>query len=218
MSINSKRIAKNTAYLYVRMLLLMVVNLYTSRVVLHVLGVEDYGVYNAVGGFISMFSMISSALSSAISRYITFSLGENNSEKLRHIFSTSMVIQVFLSCVLIFISETAGLWFLANKMTIPEGREIAVHFVFQFSIATFVINLLSIPYNAVLIAHEKMAAFAYIGIYEGLSSLGVALILQCLPIDSLIVYSFLMGLVARSGRGGCRSCEVNLYNLWQETF
>lgn len=195
-SVNNKRIAKNTAYLYIRMLILMVVNLYTSRVVLEALGIEDYGVYNAVGGFISMFSMISAALSTAISRYITFTLGENKPEKLRHIFSTGVIIQIFLSIILVLISETIGLWFLSNKMTIPEGREIAAQFVFQFSIATFVINLLSVPYNAVLIAHEKMSAFAYIGIFEGFATLAVALILKIIPVDSLIIYSFLMCLVA----------------------
>ena len=194
--VDNKRIAKNTAYLYVRMLILMAINLYTSRVVLKTLGIEDYGVYNAVGGFISMFSMISSALSTSISRYITFTLGENKPEKLKQIFSTGVIIQIFLSIILVLISETIGLWFLSNKMTIPVGREIASHFVFQFSIATFVINLLSVPYNAVLIAHEKMSAFAYIGIFEGVATLVVALILQFSPIDSLIVYSFLMCLVA----------------------
>ena len=194
--VNNNRIVKNTAYLYIRMLILMIVNLYTSRVVLKALGIEDYGVYNAVGGFISMFSMISAALSTAISRYITFTLGENNPEKLRLIFSTGVIIQLFLSIVLVLVSETVGVWFLANKMTIPVGRELAAHFVFQFSVATFVINLLSVPYNAVLIAHERMSAFAYIGIFEGFSALLVALVLQFSPFDSLIIYSLLMCLVA----------------------
>ena len=200
-SVNNKRIAKNTAYLYIRMLILMVVNLYTSRIVLKSLGIEDYGVYNAVGGFISMFSMVSAALSTAISRYITFTLGEKKTEKLKNIFSTGVIIQIFLSIILVLLSETVGLWFLSNKMTIPCGREIAAHFVYQFSIATFVINLLSVPYNAVLIAHEKMSAFAYIGIFEGFATLAVALALYISPIDSLIMYSFLMCLVALIVRG-----------------
>ena len=195
-SINGSRLARNTTYLYIRMLLLMAVNLYTSRVVLHSLGVEDYGVYNAVGGFISMFSMVSTALSTAISRYITYTLGENNIEKLKCIFSTSVVIQIFLSAILILIFETVGIWFLSNKMTIPEGREIATHFVFHFSVITFVINLLSVPYNAILIAHEKMSAFAYIGIFEGLATLGVALFLNYVPLDPLILYAILMCLVS----------------------
>lgn len=195
-SINNRRIIKNTAYLYVRMLLLMVVNLYTSRVVLHALGVQDYGVYNAVGGFISMFSMVSAALSTAISRYITFTLGENNSEKLRRIFSTSVILMMLLSLALIILSETLGIWFLNNKMTIPDSRMMAAHFVFQFSLVTFVINLLSVPYTAVLIAHERMSAFAYIGIIEGLAALGVALVLNYSSVDTLILYAFLMCLVS----------------------
>lgn len=195
-SINRKKIAKNTFYLYLRMLLLMVVNLYTSRVVLHTLGVEDYGVYNAVGGFISMFSLISAALSTAISRYITFTLGEDNGEKLRKIFSTSVIILLFLSFILVALSETAGLWFMINKMTIPVEREFAAHFVYQFSVLTFLVNLLSVPYNAVLIAHERMAVFAYIGIFEGLAALGVALVLQFSSLDSLMLYALLMCLIS----------------------
>ena len=195
-SINGNRLAKNTAYLYIRMLLLMAVNLYTSRVVLHSLGVEDYGVYNAVGGFISMFSMVSTALSTSISRYITYTLGENNLEKLKCIFSTGVIIQIFLSIILILIFETVGFWFLSNKMTIPEGRENAAYFVFHFSVITFVINLLSVPYNAVLIAHERMSAFAYIGIFEGFATLGAALLLNCLSLDSLILYALLMCIVS----------------------
>lgn len=195
-SISGNRLARNTAYLYIRMLLLMAVNLYTSRVVLHSLGVEDYGVYNAVGGFISMFSMVSSAMSTAISRYITYTLGENNIDKLKTIFSTSVIIQIFLSIILIIIFETVGVWFLSNKMTIPEGREFATHVVFHLSVITFVINLLSVPYNAVLIAHEKMSAFAYIGIFEGFATLGVALLLKQAPGDALITYALLMCLVS----------------------
>lgn len=195
-SINNKRIIKNTAYLYVRMLLLMVVNLYTSRVVLHALGVQDYGVYNAVAGFISMFSMVSAALSTAISRYITFTLAENNPEKLRRIFSTSVILMLLLSLSLIIISETIGIWFLNNKMTIPDSRMMAAHFVFQFSLVTFVINLLSVPYTAVLIAHERMSAFAYIGIVEGVAALGVAIVLTCSSVDTLILYAFLMCIVS----------------------
>ena len=121
-SVNNRRIAKNTAYLYIRMLLLMAINLYTSRVILHALGVEDYGVYNAVGGFISMCSMVSAALSTAISRYITFTLGENDPEKLRRVFSTGVVIMLFLSLFLVIISETFGIWFLENKMTNSRRR------------------------------------------------------------------------------------------------
>lgn len=182
------------------MLFLMFINLYTSRVVLKYLGVEDYGVYNAVGGFITMFSMVSSALSTAISRYLTFTIGENNNEKLKRVFSTSIIIQLFLCVVLILLVETLGVWFLNYKMTIPEGRFFAANIVLQFSLLTFVINLLSIPYNAVLIAHERMNAFAFIGIYEGIAMLAIAFLLKVSPFDSLIYYALLMFLLAFSTR------------------
>lgn len=182
------------------MLFLMFINLYTSRIVLKNLGVEDYGIYNAVGGFITMFSMISSALSTAISRYLTYTIGENNHEKLKRVFSTSIIIQLVLCIILILLIESLGVWFLNSKMTIPEARLFAANFVLQFSLITFVINLLSIPYNAVLIAHERMNAFAYIGIYEGIVTLAIAFLLKVSPLDSLIYYSFLMFLLAFSTR------------------
>lgn len=187
-------------FLYIRMVFLMIINLYTSRVVLQCLGVEEYGVYNAVGGFISMFSMISAALSTAISRFLTYTIGEGNISKLKKVFSTSVIIQILLCVILVLLMETVGVWFLNTKMTIPEGRYIAANWVFQFSLITFTVNLLSVPYNAVLIAHEKMNAFAYIGIYEGLAALGIAFFLKCSPIDTLIFYAFLMCSVALSTR------------------
>lgn len=199
-SANNKRIAKNTFMLYVRMLFLMIVSLYTSRVVLHSLGVNDYGIYNAVGGFIAMFSMISNSLSAAISRFITFVLGEGNEKKLRDVFCTSMVIQIFISLTIVILVEVLGVWFLNTKMTIPPDRYVAANWVLQLSMLTFVINLLSVPYNACIVAHEKMSAFAYIGIFEGLTNLGIALLLSSSPIDRLIYYSALMCAAAISVR------------------
>lgn len=195
-AIDNRRIAKNTIMLYIRMLFLMAINLYTSRIVLHELGVEDYGIYNAVGGFVAMFSMISTSLSGAISRYITFSLAKDSKERLIIVFSSSVIIQLILCFVLVFLSETIAVWFLNNKMVIPEKRIIAANWVFQFSVLTFIINLLSVPYNALLIAHEKMSAFAYIGIFEGLANLSIAYFIGFSPIDSLVFYSFLMALVS----------------------
>lgn len=199
-SANNKRIAKNTIFLYIRMIFLLLINLYTSRVVLQCLGVEDYGVYSAVGGFVSMFSLISAALSTAISRYLTYTIGEADIAKLKRVFSTSLIIQLVLCLVLVLLMETVGVWFLNTKMTIPEGRYIAANWVLQFSIITFSINLFSVPYNAVLIAHERMNAFAYIGIYEGIVTLGIAFLLKCSPMDTLILYALLMCCVALSTR------------------
>ena len=163
-SANNKRIAKNTILLYIRMLFLMLVSLYTSRIVLKVLGVEDFGIYNVVGGLVSMFSILSGSLSASISRFITYELGLGNQDKLKKIFSSAVTIQLILSGIIIIVAETIGLWFLNTKMTIPDDRIVATNWVFQFSIVTFAINLISVPYNAAIIAHEKMSAFAYISI------------------------------------------------------
>lgn len=193
---NNKRIAKNTLLLYFRMLLTMVVSLYTSRVVLQALGVEDYGIYNVVGGVVAMFSMLSGSLSAAISRFITFELGRNNLDNLKKVFSSAVTIQIALSLIIVLLAETIGLWFLNNKMIIPNERMIAANWVYQFSILTFAVNLISIPYNATIIAHEKMSAFAYISILEVIGKLVVAFTIVISPVDKLIYYGFLLMLIA----------------------
>lgn len=156
---NNKRIAKNTLLLYFRMLFLMLVTLYTSRVVLSVLGVSDYGIYNVVGGIVAMFSVLSNSLTSAISRFITYELGHENTERLKKVFSTAVSVQLALSGIVVLIAECIGVWFLNNQMQIPSDRLVAANWVFQFSIATFVINLISVPYNATIVAHEKNVSF-----------------------------------------------------------
>lgn len=193
---NNKRIAKNTLFLYFRMLLTMAVSLYTSRVILQTLGVEDYGIYNVVGGVVAMFSVLSGSLSAAISRFITFELGRNDVEKLKRVFSSAVTIQIGLSLIIILLAETIGLWFLNNKMVIPDNRLIAANWVYQFSILTFAINLISVPYNAAIIAHEKMSAFAYISILEVIGKLIVAFTIIIAPIDRLIYYGSLIMLIA----------------------
>lgn len=197
---NNKRIAKNTLLLYFRMLLLMVVSLYTSRVVLNALGVEDFGIYNVVGGVVAMFTVISGSLSSAISRFITFELGKGDGEGLKNTFSAAVTIQLFLSLVIVVLIESVGVWFLNSKMTIPGDRLAAANWVLQFSIVTFVINLVSVPYNATIIAHERMSAFAYISIFEAVGKLTVAFLIMVSPIDRLVFYAVLMCAVAVSVR------------------
>lgn len=199
-STNNKRIAKNTLVLYVRMLFLMVVSLYTSRVVLNALGVEDYGIYNVVGGFVATFSVLTGSLSAAISRFLTFELGKGESQKINTIFSTSVIIQIGLSAIILVVAETIGLWFLNYKMVISEDRLVAANWCFQLSVITFVINLISIPYNAAIIAHEKMSAFAYISIFEGLSKLIIAWLILLNPVDRLVFYAILMAIVALAVR------------------
>lgn len=191
---NTKRIAKNTLMLYVRMLFGMLVSLYTSRVVLQALGVEDYGIYNVVGGVVAMFSMISNSLSSSVSRFLTFELGKGNLEGLKRVFSTSLSIHVALVLVIVLLSETLGLWFLNTHMTIPENRLYAANWVFQASVLTFVINLLSVPFSASIVSHERMSAFAYIGILDIMLRLLIVLFIAYSGwnFDRLIIYSLLL--------------------------
>lgn len=193
---NNKRIAKNTLLLYFRMLFMMVVSLYTSRVVLNALGVEDFGIYNVVGGVVAMFSMLSGSLSAAITRFITYELGTGNKEKLKKIFSSAVTIQLGLALLVILLAEAIGVWFLNAKMNIPADRMIAANWVFQFSIVTFAVNLISVPYNASIIAHERMSAFAYISILEASGKLAIAFLIMVSPIDRLIFYAILMCAVA----------------------
>ena len=211
------------------MLFLMIVNLYTSRVILQALGVEDYGVYNAIAGFIAMFSMVSSAIAGAISRFITFVLGQGDRDKLKKVFSTAIIIQLTLAAIVVVLVEIVGVWFLNTHMTIPDGREVAANWVLQFALVTFVLNLWSTPYNAALIAHEKMAAFAYIGIFEGVANLIIAFMVMCSPFDRLIVYGALICLIALITRmiynGYCKKhfdeCIFNWtfdYKLFREMF
>ena len=195
-SVNNKRIAKNTLLLYVRMLFLMVVNLYTSRVVLNALGVEDFGIYNVVGGVVAMFSMLSGSLSAAITRFITYELGTGNRDNLKRIFSSAVTIQIGLAVLIILLAEAIGVWFLNVKMNIPDARIMAANWVFQFSILTFAINLISVPYNATIIAHERMSAFAYISILEAIGKLAIAFLIVVSPMDKLIFYAILMCAVA----------------------
>lgn len=178
------------------MLLIMGVTLYTSRVVLNALGAEDYGIYMVVGGVVAMFTMISGALGSAISRFITVELGKENQDRLNVIFSTSIIIQIILAVVITLLSETFGMWFLLNKLVIPTDRLSAALWVFQFSLITLFINLISIPYNAAIIAHERMSAFAYISIIQAVGLLVIAYIISIAPTDKLVLYAVLMTSVA----------------------
>ncbi len=195
-SSNNKRIAKNTMLLYVRMMFLMFISLYTSRVVLKALGVDDYGIYNVVGGVVAMFSILSGSLSGAISRFFTFELGTGNVEKLKRVFSSSITIQLGLAFFFIILAETVGLWFLNYKMQIPLARLEAANWCLQFSIITFAINLWSVPYNAAIIAHERMSAFAYISIFEGVGKLVIALCIAYNPFDRLVFYALLIALLS----------------------
>lgn len=192
---NNKRIAKNTLLLYFRLLITMSVGLYTSRVVLNVLGVNDYGVYNVVGGVVAMLSLFTGSLSAAISRFFAFALGKKDESKLNSVFSTSVSIQLTMAIAIIIIAEVLGFFFL-DRLNIPIERFDAARWVFHFAVLSFAINLISVPYNAAIIAHEKMSAFAYISILEAVLRLLIAFSLSISPYDKLITYAILFALVA----------------------
>lgn len=192
----TKRIAKNTLVLYARMLFMMVISLYTSRVILNALGVEDYGIYSVVGGFVTMFTILSGSLSAAISRFITYELGTGNKERLNLIFSSSVTIQVAMAVVVALVSEIIGLWFLNYKMVIPEGRLVAANWCFQFSVISFVLKLISVPYNATIVAYEKMSAFAYISILEAIGKLIISWLIVYNPFDRLIFFAAMIALLS----------------------
>ncbi len=191
----NKRIAKNTMYLYLRMILLLIVGLFTSRVTLVALGVSDYGIYNVVGGIVSMFIFINYAMINSTQRYITYELGHGNQKRLSLIFSTSINIHAIISFIIIVLSETVGLWFFFNKMNIPLERINAAFWVFQFSIISCFVNIMSVPYNALIIAHEKMSAFAYISLLDAVMKLGIVILLSVYGGDRLILYGGLVLLV-----------------------
>lgn len=188
---SNKRIVKNTLMLYIRMILIMFITLYTSRVVLEVLGIEDYGIYNIVGGLVVTFSLLTNSLSSVGARYITFHLGSGDFDKLKSVYSNTVNIQIYLSLVIIVVAESLGLWFLNSKLNIPENRMYAANWVYQFSVLTFVARLLTVPYNSMIIAHERMSIYAYISIVEVLMQLGIVYLLLFVKTDSLILYSSL---------------------------
>lgn len=190
---NNKRIAKNTLYLYLRTLLVMGISLYTSRVILDILGVEDYGIYNVVGGFVSMFSVLSATMTTASQRFIAYELGTERPD-VKRVFSTAVSIHILLAIAIFLLLESFGIWFLNCKMNIAQERLFAANWVFQCSVITFCVNLISIPYNAAIVAYEKMSAFAYISMFEVVCKLACVYSLFIIPSDSLIVYAvFMMG-------------------------
>lgn len=189
---NNKKIAKNTILLYIRMLLTMVITLYTSRIVLNTIGIQDYGIYNVVGGIVAMFGFLNGAMSTSTQRYITFELGKNDFEKLSKVFNTSVTIHALLSLILFILAETIGFWFLLNKMSIPIERMDAAIWVYQGAILSTIVLIMSVPYNACIIAHERMKTFAYISILEVSLKLLIVYLLCAWNFDKLKLYAILM--------------------------
>lgn len=189
---NNKRIAKNTLALYFRMILTMIVSLFTVRIVLNTLGVVDYGIFNVVAGIVSMFSFLSGTMASASQRFFSFEIGKNNPKKLKGTFSAMVIIYAAIGLVIILGTETIGLWFLNYKMVIPPDRLIAARWVYHFSILSFVMSIITIPYQAVIIARERMKAYAYISIIEVLLKLLIVYLLLIFSFDKLKLYALLM--------------------------
>lgn len=192
---DNKRIAKNTLFLYIRMFVTMFVTFYATRVVLSVLGVSDFGLYNAVGGIVSMFSMFGTTLTGGTQRFMNVAMGENDDLKLKRTFSISLGLILVIIIFLIILAETVGLWFLKTQMTIPEGREVAAFWVYQFSVAGLLFSLFQVPFTSCLIAHEEMNMYAYMSIYDAVMKLLIIYLIQWISYDSLILYSFFILLV-----------------------
>jgi len=190
--IDSKRIAKNTGFLYIRMLLIMAVTLYTSRVILNALGADDYGLYNLVGGIVSMLAFLNGTLATATSRFLTFDIGIGDFKRLKQTFSTSFFSHFALGCIVVVLMETVGLWFVLNKAIIPAERLEATLWVFQISVATVLITFTQVPYTSLIMAHEQMKAFAYISLLEAVLKLAIAYLIVVSPIDQLVFYAILM--------------------------
>lgn len=192
---SNKTIAKNTIFLYIRMLVIMVVTLYTSRVILQALGIDDYGLYQTVGGVVGFLAFISNALAGATSRFITFALGKGNAEELKNTFATTLTSHLIIGLFIVLVAETIGLWYVYNKMVIPEERFAAAIIVYQISILTAFITIIQVPYYAEVIAHEKMSVFAYVGIVEAVGKLGIVYLLSIGSIDKLVLYAILLFIV-----------------------
>lgn len=194
-SSNNKRIAKNTLLLYARMLYSLFISLFTSRVILAALGFEDFGLYNVIGSVVTMFVFLRSAMGNSVHRFITYAIGKGDEKRLGDIFSMSLMIHTCLAVLIVLLCETAGLWFLNTQMTIPVGREIAANWVFQFSILACALSVICVPYDAEIIAHEKMGVFAFIQVLNSTLNLAIVYAVKYYPQDRLIFYAFLLLMV-----------------------
>lgn len=198
MAIDSRRIAKNTIFLYVRLILVMGVQLYSSRVILDKLGATDYGLYYVVFGVIGLLSFLNGTLSSGTSRFITFELGKGDSERLRTTFSTTLISHILLAGVIFLLGETIGLWYANNVMVVPEGRMTAAMIVYQISILSTIISILQVPFTSEIMAHEEMNVYAYLGIYEACAKLSVVFSIIYIAFDKLILFAILQCVVILS--------------------
>lgn len=195
-TINNTLIAKNTVILYVRMLFTLAVSFFTTREVLRILGIEDFGLYNVIGGIIMMFGFLNNAMIASSQRFISFALGEGDIIKQKRVFSTSIIIHLIIALIILVFAETIGLWFVNNKLTVPFNRMHAVNFIYQTSIASFVCNIIQVPFSATVIAHEKMPVYAFVSIVDAALKLLIVYILVLYNNDKLILYGILLFLIS----------------------
>ena len=189
---DNKRIAKNTMFLYFRMILIVCIGLYTSRVVLQTLGIIDYGIFNAVGGIVAMLGFLNTSMAASSQRFITYALGEGDDEKVRNVFVTSVWVHLLVAFIVLVAAETLGLWFLYEKMVIPADRFHTAFWVYQCSIAASLITIMSVPFNSLIIAYERMSVFAYISVFEVSMNLGIVFLLVIGQFDKLLLYAVLL--------------------------
>ena len=220
----SKRLAKNTLFMYVRMGLLMLISLYTSRVVLRELGVEDYGTYNLVGSVVAMFTSLKILFSSSTQRFLNYEMGQGNLDRLQLVFNISIIVHIVISVVFVILVESVGLWFLGSKINVEPDRFFAANAVFHLSVLTAVVSVMTVPYDAIIIAHEKMAFYSYVSIFEGIMRLVIVFLLTYLPFDKLITYAGLQMLVTLLVRfintTYCKRnfAESHVKRLWDKSY
>ncbi len=211
---NNKRIAKNTLLLYIRMAVIMAVSLYTSRIVLDVLGIEDFGIYNVVGGVVSMLGFLNGALSTATSRFVTITIGKGDKKAMSHLFCVCVNAHLLMALLIVLLAESVGLWYLYEHVVLPPERFTAAFWVYQCSVLAVAFSILAVPYNATIIAHEKMKAFAYVSMLEAFFKLGIVYLLMVAGCDKLILYAVFI-LLAQLIVNACYT--IYCYRHFQET-
>lgn len=188
----NKRIAKNSIFLYIRMFITMLIGLYTSRIVLKVLGVQDYGIYEVVGGIIAFFTFLNATMAAATQRFLTYEIGRGDQERLHKVFCTALSIHIIIGLLVVILAESVGVWFINNKLNIPSDRLFAAHVVFQCSLLTAVLSITQVPYNALIIANEKMGIYAYVSVIRSVLKLLLVLFISVLSFDHLILFAIFM--------------------------
>lgn len=209
--LSNRQVAKNAVYLYLRTIVTTIVGIYTSRVVLQTLGIEDYGLYNVVGGVVGLFGFINGAMSGSTSRFITFELGKGDKQRLHDTFNSAMIVHLIIAGIVLLLAETVGLWFLNNKLVVPEGRMWAAQWVYQLSIVSALIGITQVPYDACLVAHERFDVSAYISMFSTFAKLGILYLVAYLPYDNLVCYAVLILVITVIARIFARVCCIRKF-------